>query len=63
MTKQAFSEINGSRDIELGYKRLAIVLTDGRSQDNAFRPASEAQDSGIQLYAVGVSFEYHSLSA
>lgn len=57
MTKTAFNVENGARAIGLGYKRLAIVLTDGRAQDNAFRPASEAQNSGIQIYAVGVSFD------
>ena len=55
MTKQAFNEENGARTIELGYKRLAIVLTDGRAQDNVVGPSLEAQNSGIELYAVGVS--------
>lgn len=56
MSTHAFSESYGARPIELGYNRLAIVLTDGRSQDNVFNPSQEAQDNGIQLYAVGVSF-------
>ena len=57
MDTVAFSMANGARSIELGYNRLAIVLTDGRAQDNVYNPASEAQNSGIQLYAVGVRFK------
>uniref|UniRef100_F6ZV77 Collagen alpha-1(XXII) chain n=1 Tax=Ciona intestinalis TaxID=7719 RepID=F6ZV77_CIOIN len=55
MNEESFSIANGARDIEFGYNRLAIVLTDGRAQDNVFNPSLEAQNNGIQLYAVGVS--------
>uniref|UniRef100_H2Y642 VWFA domain-containing protein n=1 Tax=Ciona savignyi TaxID=51511 RepID=H2Y642_CIOSA len=55
MNTESFNVTSGARDVELGYKRLAIVLTDGRAQDNVYNPSLEAQNNGIQLYAVGVS--------
>lgn len=56
MANEAFTEAAGARPIVLGYNRLAIVLTDGRAQDNVFSPSQEAQNHGIQLYSVGVSY-------
>ena len=55
MNEVAFSIEQGARPIELGYNRLAVVLTDGRSQDNVFRPSNEAMENGIMIIAVGVS--------
>lgn len=59
MRTQAFSESNGARPIEQGYNRLAIVLTDGRAQDNVYNPANAAQEAGIKVYAVGVTSLNH----
>ena len=58
MSEVAFNEANGARAIENGYNRVAIVLTDGRSQDNVFQPAEDALNSGIVVIAVGVSFVF-----
>ncbi|XP_072524587.1 uncharacterized protein, partial [Salminus brasiliensis] len=38
-------------------KRIAVVLTDGRSQDDVVDPAMEAKAQNIALYAVGVGDE------
>ena len=55
MSEEAFSVNRGARPIEHGYNRVAIVLTDGRSQDNVFQPADDAFNNGITVIAVGVS--------
>ena len=55
MNRVAFSIANGARPIEEGYNRLAVVLTDGRAQDNVFQPSNEAMENGIVMIAVGVS--------
>jgi len=62
MNQNSFNVEFGARAIELGYDRLAIILTDGRAQDNVFNPSMEAQNNGIHLYAVGVRQEFKPLS-
>ena len=55
MTTSSFSQEFGARPIELGFNRLAVVLTDGRSQDEVYSPSVEAMNNGIKIIAVGVS--------
>ncbi|KAK0416294.1 hypothetical protein QR680_012402 [Steinernema hermaphroditum] len=52
---EAFSERRGSRPVQDGVARVAIVITDGRSQDNVTVPANNARAQRIQLFAVGVT--------
>lgn len=48
-----FTEKRGSRKA-LGVKQIAIVITDGESQDDVTNAASELRRSGVTVYAVGV---------
>jgi len=36
-------------------ERIAVVITDGRSQDNVIGPANKAREAGVRLFAVGVT--------
>jgi len=38
-----------------GVHRIAIVITDGRSQDNVSEPALDARRANVLLFAVGVT--------
>uniref|UniRef100_A0A0M3KES8 VWFA domain-containing protein n=1 Tax=Anisakis simplex TaxID=6269 RepID=A0A0M3KES8_ANISI len=55
VTTEAFSEKHGARPSSNSVSRVAIVITDGRSQDNVLKPAKEARQQHIQLFAVGVT--------
>ncbi|TKR77104.1 hypothetical protein L596_018138 [Steinernema carpocapsae] len=55
VVSEAFSERRGSRPVSPGVARVAIVITDGRSQDNVTVPANNARAQKIQLFAVGVT--------
>lgn len=48
-----FTQERGSRKA-LGVKQIAIVVTDGESQDDVTNAASELRRSGVTVYAVGV---------
>lgn len=48
-----FTQKRGSRKA-LGVKQIAIVITDGESQDDVTTAASELRRSGVSVYAVGV---------
>ncbi|KAK6054421.1 EGF-like domain protein [Cooperia oncophora] len=52
---EAFSERRGARPLSQQVARVAIVITDGRSQDNVTVAANNARRQNIQLFAVGVT--------
>uniref|UniRef100_A0A915AKQ6 Transmembrane cell adhesion receptor mua-3 n=1 Tax=Parascaris univalens TaxID=6257 RepID=A0A915AKQ6_PARUN len=52
---EAFNERRGARPLSDKISRVAIVITDGRSQDNVSLPAQQARQQNIQLFAVGVT--------
>lgn len=47
------STASGSRAVE-GVAQVVVVLTDGRSQDDASEPAQTLQLAGVSVFAVGV---------
>ncbi|XP_054827054.1 matrilin-3 [Eublepharis macularius] len=51
---EAFTEESGARPSSLNIPKVAIIVTDGRPQDQAQEVASRARASGIEIYAVGV---------
>uniref|UniRef100_A0A8C6Y067 VWFA domain-containing protein n=1 Tax=Naja naja TaxID=35670 RepID=A0A8C6Y067_NAJNA len=53
MLDEQFSEMAGSRHSE-GIPQIAVVITDGQSQDNFSGPAEEVKNAGIILYAIGI---------
>ncbi|KAG9355562.1 hypothetical protein JZ751_000400 [Albula glossodonta] len=50
----AFSEAEGARVRSPDISKVAIIVTDGRPQDNVRDVASRARDAGIELFAIGV---------
>ncbi|XP_048008437.1 collagen alpha-6(VI) chain isoform X1 [Megalobrama amblycephala] len=48
-----FTKNRGSRKY-LGVKQIAVVLTDGKSQDDVTATAAELRRSGVTVYALGV---------
>ncbi|KAI4880440.1 hypothetical protein NFI96_000305 [Prochilodus magdalenae] len=54
LREEAFSVPRGARPVELGVPRLAMVVTDGRPQDQVEEEAELAQQAGIEIFAVGV---------
>ncbi|KAG7255685.1 hypothetical protein CRUP_021924, partial [Coryphaenoides rupestris] len=52
--KVAFSESEGARAKSPDISKVAIVVTDGRPQDNVKEVAQRARDAGIELFAIGV---------
>ncbi|KAI6194473.1 hypothetical protein M3Y96_01128600 [Aphelenchoides besseyi] len=56
MTVEGFSERRGARPVSSDVSRVAIVITDGRSQDNVSQSSFDARHfSQINLFAVGVT--------
>ncbi|CAJ0580735.1 unnamed protein product, partial [Mesorhabditis spiculigera] len=55
VANEAFNERRGARPRSSSVARVAIVITDGRSQDNVTIPSNNARRMGIQLFAVGVT--------
>ncbi|XP_015271933.1 PREDICTED: matrilin-3 [Gekko japonicus] len=51
---EAFTEESGARPSSLNIPKVAIIVTDGRPQDQVQEAASRARASGIEIYAVGV---------
>ncbi|KAL8172919.1 UNVERIFIED_CONTAM: Matrilin-3 [Gekko kuhli] len=51
---EAFTEESGARPSSLNIPKVAIIVTDGRPQDQVQEVASGARASGIEIYAVGV---------
>nr|XP_040043961.1 cartilage matrix protein isoform X1 [Gasterosteus aculeatus aculeatus] len=50
----AFSESEGARVKSPDISKVAIIVTDGRPQDNVKEVAQRARDAGIELFAIGV---------
>uniref|UniRef100_A0A671T1D5 Collagen, type VI, alpha 4a n=1 Tax=Sinocyclocheilus anshuiensis TaxID=1608454 RepID=A0A671T1D5_9TELE len=48
-----FTKTRGSRKA-VGVKQIAVVITDGKSQDDVTVPAAELRRSGVTVYALGV---------
>uniref|UniRef100_H2XV92 VWFA domain-containing protein n=1 Tax=Ciona intestinalis TaxID=7719 RepID=H2XV92_CIOIN len=51
LTNNMFTHENGVRP---NAKRLVVVLTDGKSQDDVIVPSRIAKESGIVMFAIGV---------
>ncbi|XP_048057684.1 cartilage matrix protein isoform X1 [Megalobrama amblycephala] len=49
----AFSEAEGARKTP-GISKVAIIVTDGRPQDNIRDNAARAREAGIEIFAIGV---------
>ncbi|XP_077446095.1 cartilage matrix protein isoform X2 [Stigmatopora argus] len=50
----AFSENEGARAKSPDISKVAIIVTDGRPQDNVKEVAQRARDAGIEIFAIGV---------
>ncbi|KAL4629405.1 cartilage matrix protein-like [Arapaima gigas] len=50
----AFTETEGARVQSPDISKVAIVVTDGRPQDNVRDVAARAREAGIELFAIGV---------
>lgn len=55
MVQEGFSSRRGARPISNDVSRVAIVITDGRSQDNVTEPAKMARSQRISIFAIGVT--------
>lgn len=55
LQKEGFSESHGARSDTKNVHRIAIVITDGRAQDNVAKPSKLIRDAGVVLFAVGVT--------
>ncbi|XP_069814429.1 collagen alpha-4(VI) chain-like [Dendropsophus ebraccatus] len=53
MLENHFIESAGGRAKD-GIPQIAVVITDGQSQDNIKEPATRVKNSGITLYAIGI---------
>ncbi|XP_051265442.1 matrilin-3a isoform X2 [Dicentrarchus labrax] len=51
---EAFTEQSGSRPRSRKISKVAIIVTDGRPQDQVEEVSAAARASGIEIYAVGV---------
>ncbi|KAK7813328.1 hypothetical protein U0070_015525 [Myodes glareolus] len=54
ITSRSFSAQAGGRPGNRAFKQVAILLTDGRSQDLVLDAAAAAHAAGIRIFAVGV---------
>lgn len=54
ITRHSFSPQAGGRPGDRAFKQVAILLTDGRSQDLVLDAAAAAHRAGIRIFAVGV---------
>lgn len=55
MVLEGFSERRGARPVSADVSRVAIVITDGRSQDNVTEPAKAARNLHVNTFAIGVT--------
>ncbi|XP_075993730.1 matrilin-3-like [Genypterus blacodes] len=52
--EKAFTVESGARPSSRNIAKVAIIVTDGRPQDNVEEVSAAARSSGIEIYAVGV---------
>lgn len=52
--EKAFTKEAGARSASMNIAKVAIIVTDGRPQDNVEEVSAAARASGIEIYAVGV---------
>lgn len=52
--EKAFTKEAGARASSMNIAKVAIIVTDGRPQDNVEEVSAAARASGIEIYAVGV---------
>ncbi|XP_070403209.1 matrilin-3 isoform X2 [Nothobranchius furzeri] len=52
--EKAFTKEAGARAASMNIAKVAIIVTDGRPQDNVEEVSAAARASGIEIYAVGV---------
>lgn len=55
MVLEGFSERRGARPVTTDVSRVAIVITDGRSQDNVTEPSKAARELKVNMFAIGVT--------
>lgn len=55
MVQEGFAQRRGARPPSNDVSRVAIVITDGRSQDNVTEPAQMARGQQINTFAIGVT--------
>lgn len=53
-TSNIFTVQNGARPVARGIQKVAILLTDGRSQDYVLEPSKKAAKADIRMFAVGI---------
>ncbi|CDQ82903.1 unnamed protein product [Oncorhynchus mykiss] len=53
-TTNIFTERAGARPAARGIQKVAILLTDGRSQDYVLEPSKAAAKAGVRMFAVGI---------
>lgn len=60
LVKNTFTESAGSR---VGFPKVAIIITDGKSQDEVDIPARELRSIGVEVFSLGrLSLTSHFLS-
>uniref|UniRef100_A0A3P8ZWY6 VWFA domain-containing protein n=1 Tax=Esox lucius TaxID=8010 RepID=A0A3P8ZWY6_ESOLU len=53
-TTNIFTERNGARPAAQGIQKVAILMTDGMSQDYVLEPSKLAAKAGVRMFAVGI---------
>lgn len=49
-----FTERTGARPASKGFQKVAILVTDGKSQDYVLEPSVAAAAAGVRLFALGI---------
>uniref|UniRef100_A0A913I4D2 EGF-like domain-containing protein n=1 Tax=Strongyloides stercoralis TaxID=6248 RepID=A0A913I4D2_STRER len=55
MVNEGFSISKGARPLSSDISRVAIIMTDGRSQDNVTNPSITARYNNIKTFSIGVT--------
>lgn len=55
LVKNTFTETAGARK---GFPKVAIVITDGKSQDEVEIPARELRNIGVEVFSLGMLMLY-----
>uniref|UniRef100_A0A8C4NLM0 VWFA domain-containing protein n=1 Tax=Eptatretus burgeri TaxID=7764 RepID=A0A8C4NLM0_EPTBU len=61
LVERSFSSLEGARPLGLGIRRLIVLLSSGRSIDDAVGPARDVHRAGLLLYTVDVDGASESL--